>query len=103
MKQALSPEVPARVRSQFRALYLGIGTSLLAAACSFGQVDDDANIDPVDITEDEGNGDQPGEVDVPGDVEASNGGGNVDPARPSDQGNELPDDNNPQGAPNDAE
>jgi serine/threonine-protein kinase len=50
MKQALSPEVPARVRrGQFRALYLGIGTSLLAAACSFGQVDKDADIDPVNV------------------------------------------------------
>jgi serine/threonine-protein kinase len=53
MKQALSPEVPARVRrSQLRALSLGIGTSLLAAACSFGQVDGDTDIDPVDVSTD---------------------------------------------------
>src|SRR5262245_60297453 len=49
MKQALSPEVPARVRrSQFRALSLGIGASLFAAACSFGQVDQEPQIDEVD-------------------------------------------------------
>ena len=53
MKQALSPEVPARVRrSQLRALSLGIGTSLLAAACSFGQVDGETDIDPVDVSTD---------------------------------------------------
>jgi hypothetical protein len=40
MKQALSPEVPARVRrSQLRAITLGIGASALAMACSFGEVD----------------------------------------------------------------
>jgi hypothetical protein len=56
MKQALSPEVPARVRrGQFRAFSLGIGASLLAAACSFGQVDD-AQIDPVPAVE---GGDEP--------------------------------------------
>jgi len=44
MKQALSPEVPARVRrGQFRAITLGIGASALAMACSFGSVDDVPN------------------------------------------------------------
>jgi hypothetical protein len=89
MKQALSPEVPARVRrGQFRALYLGIGTSLLAAACSFGQVDDKATIDDVDLTDEQTpetnepgavDGEQPADVD--GDVTA-------EPERPSNPGND---------------
>jgi serine/threonine-protein kinase len=39
MKQALSPETPARVRRQLRAFTLGIGASALAMACSFGEID----------------------------------------------------------------
>jgi len=50
MKQALSPETPARVRrSQLRAITLGAGVSALAMACSFGQIDDKGTgINPVD-------------------------------------------------------
>jgi serine/threonine-protein kinase len=103
MKQALSPEVPARVRrGQFRALYLGIGTSLLAAACSFGQVDDkDANIDDV-VPEPTESTDGPStDGDEPTVVDTDNGGA----ATPGTGGpsSQPVDDNNPQGAPNDAD
>jgi hypothetical protein len=40
MKQALSPETPARVRRiPFRAITLGLGASAFAMACSFGEID----------------------------------------------------------------
>jgi mono/diheme cytochrome c family protein len=49
MKQALSPEMPVRVRGgQLRAVTLGIGASALAMACSFGQVDNGAPIKKID-------------------------------------------------------
>ena len=91
MKQALSPEVPARVRrGQFRALSLGIGTSLLAAACSFGQVDDDANIDPVEVDAPISNGDEPGDVDGPEGTVDGTGDGVEPVASPSNPTNNTP-------------
>jgi len=40
MKQALSPETPARVRRvPFRAITLSLGFSAFALACSFGEID----------------------------------------------------------------
>jgi serine/threonine-protein kinase len=102
MKQALSPEVPARVRSQFRALYLGIGTSLLAAACSFGQVDKDAEIDEVDVPV-AGEGDEPGDVDSETPTVDGPSDGPSDGPADSPSQEPLPDDENPQGAPNDAD
>jgi serine/threonine-protein kinase len=40
MKQALSPETPARVRRvPFRAITLSLGASAFALACSFGEID----------------------------------------------------------------
>jgi serine/threonine-protein kinase len=99
MKQALSPEVPARVRrSQFRALSLGIGASLFAAACSFGQVDKEAQIDEVDppatdrADEPSAEGDDPQLVGDPG-------GDTVDP--PSRQDADDDDQPNNQIDPND--
>jgi len=70
MKQALSPEVPARVRrGQFRAITLGIGASALAMACSFGSVGDD--VDPIGEEVDPDRNEAPGrtedDVNVPGD------------------------------------
>jgi hypothetical protein len=53
MKQALSPETPARVRAQFRAITLGIGASAFAMACSFGAIDDKGTgIEPVTLPTD---------------------------------------------------
>jgi hypothetical protein len=80
MKQALSPEVPARVRrGQFRAISLGVGASVLAMACSFGEIDKqgDDNISPpgpgnagvdVDPTPDNG-GTDTGTVNTPDPVD----------------------------------
>ncbi len=48
MKQALSSDMPARVRrGQFRAITLGIGASALAMACSFGEIDGNPEIQTV--------------------------------------------------------
>lgn len=44
MKQALSPEKP--VRRQFRTFTLGVGVSVFAAACSFGEIDSESPFDP---------------------------------------------------------
>jgi hypothetical protein len=64
MKQALSPEVPARVRrGQFRAITLGVGASALAMACSFGEIEGNSDITPIDPVTDQGNEPQP-DVDV---------------------------------------
>lgn len=44
MKQALPSDVPARVRrGQLRAITLGFATSVLAMACSFGEIDQNPN------------------------------------------------------------
>jgi hypothetical protein len=77
MKQALSPEVPARVRrGQFRAITLGIGASALAMACSFGSVDE-----------------EPG---IGGDVRGNGNDGSEEPLEPTDE-NEPVNVNNPPG------
>src|SRR5688572_7773984 len=69
MKQALSPEVPARVRrGQFRAITLGIGASALAMACSFGSVGDDVDGIGEDVDTDRDNPRQEGEVTPPEDT-----------------------------------
>jgi len=73
MKQALSSEVPARVRrGQFRAISAGIGASALAMACSFGEIDSKPEI--------QGPSDEPavapGTTDQPGDAP-----GRADPVR----------------------
>src|SRR5688572_11992462 len=68
MKQALPSEVPARVRrGQFRAITLGLGASVLAMACSFGEIDNDPidenDVDPgqnTDVQQPEDNGDDQG-------------------------------------------
>jgi hypothetical protein len=80
MKQALSPEVPARVRrSQLRAVTLGLGASALAMACSFGEVDGDADISkPVNGTE------VPVGTPEPGTVETPDRGGPTDVDEPED-------------------
>lgn len=50
MKQALSSEVPARVRrGQLRAITLGFGASVLAMACSFGEIDQGEDVDGTDV------------------------------------------------------
>jgi hypothetical protein len=81
MKQALSPEVPARVRrGQFRAITLGIGASALAMACSFGSVDGDPEIrnpgEDIDTSAGEPNNSEDPPVVDPG---TSNGEDPVDP------------------------
>jgi serine/threonine-protein kinase len=83
MKQALPSEVPARVRrGQLRAITLGLGASVLAMACSFGEIDND----PID--ENEGNVDpstdtnvQPGEE--PEDNQGPSTGNPTNPRNPS--------------------
>jgi len=60
MKQALSPETPARVRQGFRAFTLGVGVSVFAAACSFGEIEGDPSFTDVP-------GEEPGDVNNPGD------------------------------------
>src|SRR5688572_191642 len=50
MKQAVSPEVPARVRRvPFRTLALSVGASALAMACSFGEIDGETPIDDINL------------------------------------------------------
>jgi mono/diheme cytochrome c family protein len=68
MKQALPSDVPARVRrGQLRAITLGFGASVLAMACSFGEIDNDSgiedDIEPGDTTVQPG--DEPDAVDGP--------------------------------------
>jgi len=61
MKQALPSEVPARVRrGQLRAITLGLGASVLAMACSFGEIDNDP-IDEGDVDPGETPSAQPGD------------------------------------------
>jgi len=61
MKQALPSEVPARVRrGQLRAITLGFGASVLAMACSFGEIDNDP-IDEGDVAPEQNTGVEPGE------------------------------------------
>jgi serine/threonine-protein kinase len=84
MKQALSSEVPARVRQgQLRAITLGFGASVLAMACSFGSVDNDPELGNGDNDVDPSSqGDEP--EATPSDDESnpvSNNGGTTD--RPS--------------------
>jgi len=79
MKQALSPETPARVRrGQLRALTLGVGASALAMACSFGEIDGQDPINQVDIPVD---GQQPDAVDQDGPADV------VDTGNAGNQGN----------------
>jgi hypothetical protein len=79
MKQALSPEVPARVRrSQLRAITLGLGASALAMACSFGEVDGDDSISKPpagEVNVDPGVGEEP-TTETP--VRGGDQGGKVD-------------------------
>lgn len=75
MKQALSPEVPARVRrGQFRAITLGIGASALAMACSFGSVDEDPDIQGDLNPGDDGSGEPIATPDDTDDGKTVNGG-----------------------------
>ena len=84
MKQALSSEVPARVRQgQLRAITLGFGASVLAMACSFGSVDNDPELGNGDDVDPSTQGDEPGAT--PSDDESndpvtgSNNGGTTNP------------------------
>src|SRR5688572_33349549 len=62
MKQALPSEVPARVRrGQLRAITLGLGASVLAMACSFGEIDNDPNLGEDEVPPDENTNVDPGE------------------------------------------
>lgn len=62
MKQALPSEVPARVRrGQLRAISLGLGASVLAMACSFGEIDNDPGLGEDDVAPEQNNGVDPGE------------------------------------------
>jgi serine/threonine-protein kinase len=81
MKQALSPETPARVRRiPFRAITLGLGFSAFALACSFGEIDNGPQFE--DIT-------PPGEqttdpTDDPGSDQGDPGDNFVDPPSQGD-------------------
>jgi hypothetical protein len=81
MKQALPSEVPARVRrGQLRAITLGFGASVLAMACSFGEIDNDPNLgdDEVDPGQD-----NPSQVDdQQGDDDGPVAGNPQNPGRP---------------------
>ena len=90
MKQALSPEVPARVRrGQLRAVTLGFGASVLAMACSFGEVDNDAGFEDVDPGRD--STEQPGGDDEQPSAETPvRGGGQQTPAGGGQQTTDEP-------------
>src|SRR3954462_1360377 len=100
MKQALSPEVPARVRrGQFRAITLGIGASALAMACSFGEIDgEQGGITPIPT---DGNGEKPtvtGEdppETVTGNGTATNNGPDQSPSATPDEEERPFDPNDP--------
>jgi mono/diheme cytochrome c family protein len=87
MKQALPSEVPARVRrGQLRAITLGFATSVLAMACSFGEIDndpeigdDETNVDPGTAPSDEPT-DDPTDTPVSGNPTGQNGPNNAPPA-----------------------
>jgi mono/diheme cytochrome c family protein len=81
MKQALPSEVPARVRrGQLRAITLGFGASVLAMACSFGEIDNNPDLDD-DVDPSAGPAATPG--DEP-EQEATNGNPQTSP-RPTPQ------------------
>jgi mono/diheme cytochrome c family protein len=86
MKQALSSEVPARVRrGQLRAITLGFGASVLAMACSFGEVDTGLNDEGEDVNPGPAQpGDQNEQSEDPS--TPSNGGGNG-PSTPDNNSN----------------
>jgi hypothetical protein len=84
MKQALSPEKARVRRGQFRALTLGVGASALAMACSFGEIDGQEEIKPVDLNPANTPSEQP--VDEPTVIDGSGGPSNpgVPVAQPGD-------------------
>jgi serine/threonine-protein kinase len=82
MKQALPSEVPARVRrGQLRAITLGFATSVLAMACSFGEIDNDPGIDGPETEVDPGAGSAENPSEDPTDTPSS--GGPSAPAGPN--------------------
>jgi serine/threonine-protein kinase len=79
MKQALPSEVPARVRrGQLRAITLGLGASVLAMACSFGEIDNDP-IDENDVDLEQNPSAEPGE----GPSDEPSNGPSATPNRPT--------------------
>ena len=98
MKQALPSEVPARVRrGQLRAVTLGFGASVLAMACSFGEIDNDPDLDPGENQVEPGGpsteqpGEEPnGQVDTPTRPQTSNNPGAVDDDAPAYNPDEDP-------------